>query len=58
MYSSVTNMCYTQLSRVFRRLNMLSVSRFQNFSRPGFDDGSSSIKAEDETFQKCTAINK
>ena len=36
-------MRYTHLSRVFRRLNMLPVSRFQNFSCPGFDDGSRNI---------------
>ena len=39
------DMCYTHLSRVFRRLNMLPVSRFQNFLCPGSDDGSSSNKS-------------
>ena len=57
MYSSVTNMFYTQLSRVFRRLNMLPVSRFQNFHALDLTMEVAQIKAEDETFQKCTAIN-
>ena len=39
------DMCYTHLSWVFRRLNMLPVSRFQNFLCPGSDDGSSSNKS-------------
>ena len=29
--SDYAKMCYTHLSGAFRRLNMLSVSRFQNF---------------------------
>ena len=36
---------------------MLPVSRFQNFSCPGSDDGSSSNKSGDGTFEKCT-VNK
>ena len=31
-------MCYAHLSRVFRRLNMLPVSRFQHFLCPGSDN--------------------
>ena len=40
--SDNSDMCHAQLSRVFRRLNMLPVSCFQNFLCPGSDDGSSS----------------
>ena len=40
--SDYADMCYTHLSWVFRRLNMLPSSRSQNFSCPGSDDGSSS----------------
>ena len=43
--SDYADMCYTHLSRVLRRLNMLPVSRFQNFLCPGSDDGSSSNKS-------------
>ena len=42
--SDYADVCYTHVSRVFRRLDMLLVSRFQNFSCPGSDDGSSSNK--------------
>ena len=38
-------MCYAHVSRVFRRLNMLPISRFQNFLCPGSDDRSNSNKS-------------
>ena len=38
-------MCYARVSRVFRRLNLLPVSRFQNFLCPGSDDRSNSDKS-------------
>ena len=41
-FSDSPEMCYTHLSRVFCRLNMPPVSRFQNFLCPGSDDGRSS----------------
>ena len=47
--SDYADMCYTHLSRVFRRLNMLPVSRFQNFLCPGSDDGSIIEATEVET---------
>ena len=41
-FSDSPEMCCTHLSRVFCRLNMPPVSRFQNFLCPGSDDGRSS----------------
>ena len=51
-------MCNTQLSRVFRRLNVLPVSCFQNFSWLGSDDGSSSNKSRRWNISKvyCQSI--
>ena len=40
MLSDNADMCYAHLSRVIRRLNMLPLSRFQNFICVGSDDGS------------------
>ena len=50
-------MCDTQLCRVFRRLNMLPVSRFQTFHALDLTMEVAQIKAGDGTFEKCTAIN-
>ena len=47
-------MCYTHLSRVFHRLNMLPVSRFQNFLCSASEDEVTQIRAGDGTFQRCT----
>ena len=44
LLSDYADMCYGHLYSVFGRLNMLPVSRFQNFLCPGSDDGSSSKK--------------
>ena len=48
------DMCHTNLSGVFRRLNMLPVSRFQNFDVLDLTMEATQIRAEDGTFQKCT----
>ena len=55
--SDFADMCYTHLSWVFFRLNMLPVSRFQNFYVLDLTMEVAQIKAEDGTFQKCV-INK
>ena len=59
--SDYADMCYTHLSRVFRRLNVLPVSRFQNFwiGRCVLDltIEVAQIRDEDGKFQEC-AINK
>ena len=50
--SDSADMCYTHLSGVFRRLNMLPVSHFQTFLCPGSDDSSN------KSSQKGGVINK
>ena len=47
-------MYYIHRSRVFRRLNMLPVSHFQNLD---LTMEVAQIRAEDGTFQKCTINN-
>ena len=45
--SDYVDICSTYVSRVFHRLNMLPVSRFQNFYCPGSDDKVAQMRAED-----------
>ena len=48
--SDYADVCYTRFYRVFRRLDMLLVSRFKNLC-PGLTMELAQIRAEDGTFQ-------
>ena len=56
-FSDSPEMCYTHLSRVFCRLNMPPVSRFETFYALDLTMEGAQITVEDGTFQKCT-VNK